>query len=219
MFVIKKKDCFIRKPEFINFDILNDNCFEICLEKRKKIQKRPLTLGLFILSNAKLKMLEFVYNFLKQELYDHCYEIIYCDTDSIFLSLPKNETLQSCMKITDLNYQKNILKRYFDEKEIGKFKIEKIMKYFIGLNSKCYTTDSGNKCKGIKNINQKLNSNDYFQIINKELTHFELFQLGFKYNKQVTSMKTYSMKKRALNYVYLKRKLLSCGIHTKTLNI
>ena len=47
----------------------------------------------------------------------------------------------------------------------------------------------------------------------------KLIQLGFKYNKQVTSMKTYSMKKRAYNYVYLKRKLLSCGIHTKTLNI
>ena len=215
----KKEKRLIRKPEFLSLDVLNNDCYEVTLEKIKKIQKRPLTLGLFILSNAKLKILEFVYNFLKQELYDSHYEIIYCDTDSIFLSLPENYSLESCMKEKDINKQLNIINKYFDEKEIGKFKTEKIMSNFIGLNSKCYASNIEQKCKGIKNVKQNLIYDQYLQIINKELKYYDLHQLGFKYAKNKTSMKTYSIKKRALTYVYIKRKLLSCGIHTNTLNI
>ena len=123
------------------------------------------------------------------------------------------------MKEKDINKQLNIINKYFDEKEIGKFKTEKIMTSFIGLNSKCYTTNIEQKCKGIKNVKQNLIYNQYLQIINKELKHYDLQQLGFKYAKNKTTMKTYSIKKRVLTYVYIKRKLLPCGIHTNTLNI
>lgn len=54
----------VNKPDFVNLTLLEDSVYEVEKAKSKIVLDLPIQLGYFILQYAKLRMLEFYYDFM-----------------------------------------------------------------------------------------------------------------------------------------------------------
>ena len=95
-----------------------DAVYEIESYKRKITISEPITLGFQTLNLAKLRLLEFVYIFLKQYCLEQYYQILSTDTDSIYISIGKenfDDIIKPEMKAV---YNKNVYDSCSDEIKI-----------------------------------------------------------------------------------------------------
>ncbi|KAK3085829.1 hypothetical protein FSP39_009262 [Pinctada imbricata] len=93
----------INDPRFINLTELDNDVYEIELAKKNIILDLPIQLGYFILQYAKLRMLEFYYDFMDK--YVDRSDFSYCemDTDSAYMAIA-GEDLSSIIK-PDMKYR------------------------------------------------------------------------------------------------------------------
>ena len=87
----------VKSPLFDKASDLGGDLIEILRRKKQITWKNPLHIASFVYGYAKLKMLQFYYDFIKKYLLDTHYEILQMDTDSLYLSLSEN-TLEECVK-------------------------------------------------------------------------------------------------------------------------
>ena len=212
----------VKNPLFVKANDLGNGLTEIISNKKTISWKNPLHIGVFVYGYAKIKMLEFFYDFIKKYLLDSHYSLLQTDTDSFYFSLGK-ETLEECVKpqlLDEFNVEKNKwIVGEFNPREPGLFKIEWQGDGFCGLNSKTYVCLGDQMKLGLKGVQKKLECYN-FAMFEKVL--FSQTPQYFK-NKGIKTYDnntyTYIEEKKGIDYFYCKRKVLDDGIHTTTLDI
>ena len=136
------------------------------IESRKKDVKinRPFQVGIVVYQLAKLRMLQFYYDFLDHYIDRRDYEFIQMDTDSMYFAL-SYDTLEEAVKPELLKEFENNKKQRlswdkWSNREPGLFKLEKEGTRAIALCSKCYFVEdekSGKAKKSSKGMSQKQN--------------------------------------------------------------
>ena len=168
------------------------------------------------------------------------------DTDSLYAALAR-ETVDWCVKPELMEEWKTEKYKMFtsddktpiefagreipfsqyDRRTPGKFIIEFIGTGMVCLNSKIYHIWSDvyingelltkTSCKGIQKKRNPLTKEDFLGMIENPRKEHTVENAGFLRDGLKT--RTYTQKKRGLNYFYIKRKVLSDGINTTHLDI
>jgi len=235
----------IQSKNFVDLDEFKnehdtDNLYEI--QKKKTIinQNTSLQVGIAVYMIAKLRMLEFYYDFLEKYHDYNKFQMCYMDTDSMYMVLGEN-SLRECLKTdVDENEYNEIEKKFmalnkYDDRTPGLFKIEKRFDSIAALCSKLYYCVAtqyiedkiiDDKCSS-KGINAKLNKNilqfDKFAECLKSSKSVQVLNKGFKIDidseNKTRHMKTYETYKKGLNPIYFKRIVENDGISTRPLDI
>ena len=99
-FYSKDKDDIARKvanPKFKKLVELNDGLVELELGKKTVVWALPLQIGFFVYQYAKLRMLEFYYDFLDRFVSRTDFQLLEMDTDSLYIAL-SHESLDRAVK-------------------------------------------------------------------------------------------------------------------------
>lgn len=83
----RKASCKIKSSRFISMDELCDGFYELTLEKQRITLDTPVILGFAVLQYAKLRMLQFYYEFIDRFVSREDFEYIEMDTDSAYMAL------------------------------------------------------------------------------------------------------------------------------------
>lgn len=79
----EKAGKLINSNRFHKMEEVGEVAYEVSLDKTKIKEDLPITVAFFVYNYAKLRQLEFVYDFLKRYLRPGSYQIVCSDTDSI----------------------------------------------------------------------------------------------------------------------------------------
>ena len=194
------------------------------LESRKPritIRRPSFQVGIAVYQLAKLRMLEFYYDFLDRYFDRKDFELIQMDTDSNYMAISA-EKLEDIVK-PDLKEEFEVKKKNWlawdkwSSRTPGLFKLEFQGRRMIALSSKCYFGEE-HDCK--KN---KLSTKGVSKIQN-DLT-WQRFKKALEGNKDIATNRgfrmrdgqivTYEQQKLGLSAYYDKRWVLEDGIHTE----
>lgn len=221
--IIKK---LIKNKRFQNLNQLGNDMYQISLKKRQIVMDTPRILAGFILGNAKLKLLKFVYTIKKYAKKDS-FGIIGIDTDNVILELSHPSGLIDDIIKDELRDEWNQIRHEFlpknethiEQKKPGIFKIEYKGKAVVALSSKCYilwnNEDSKVSAKGVQKKLNILSPNDYKSVLFTK-KGYNVENCGFKKSKDGTILQ-YEQYKLGLTPFYAKRIVLDDLIHTTTI--
>ena len=219
----KDKDVVDRHLRSAYFEDLEEIGDAYKIESRKKYVKinRPFQVGIVVYQLAKLRMLQFYYDFLDKYINRRDYELIQMDTDSMYFAL-SYDTLEEAVKPELLKKFENNKKQWlswnkWSNREPGLFKLEKEGTRAIALYSKCYYVEdeqSGKAKMSSKGVSQKQNELLW--------SRYEMALDGYKhmvtnigFRMKDGAMYTYEQYKLGLSAYYDKRWVLEDGIHTE----
>ena len=217
-------DEIFRSPFFDDLEEINEGVFEVRQRKRKVTITRPYQCGIAVYQLAKLRMLEFYYDFLDKFCDRRDFELIQMDTDSFYMALSANdfdEIIKPEMKELYKEEKKNwLVTDEYSKRVPGLFKAEFQGKRMIALTSKCYYADSGKdegvkkfSCKGVSRRQNKMNWDRYKNALFGSLDKAR--NIGFR--KRDNHIVTYEQSKLGLSAYYDKRIVHEDGIHTSCL--
>ena len=216
--------------------------YEIESQKNKIKLDLPIQIGFFILQYAKLRMLEFYYDFLCKYVPRDKFQMLQMDTDSNYFSIA-GETLQDVIKPELLDEYKHKLNGYcsvrdvdaethwfprtccpehtkYDNRCPGLFKREYEGEIFYGLCSKTYIVADKDHCKfsskGISK-NRVKNPLEIFKSVLETKESRSSTNVGFI--SKSNTIFTYQQNRAGFAYFYPKREVLADGISTKPLDI
>ena len=198
--------------------------------------KRPYQCGIAVYQLAKLRMLEFYYDFLDKYFSRQDFELCYMDTDSFYLAMSGDsldEIVRPEMKQAYEADKKNWLATdEFSERTPGLFKPEFVGTRGVRLTAECYLVQNEaneNNCS-CKSVSKKQNDLD-FQRYKDDLDVFlktrRDSELEGKYIDKAKNVDfrvydqgtvTYEQNKLELSAYYDKRYVLADGIHTRPLD-
>ena len=224
-------DKIFRSPFFEDLEEINAGVFEVRQRKRQVTITRPYQCGIAVYQLAKLRMLEFYYDFLDKFCDRRDFELIQMDTDSFYMALSANdfdEIIKPEMKELYKEEKKNwLVTDEYSKRVPGLFKAEFQGKRMIALTSKCYYADSGGEagaklggegvkkfsCKGVSRRQNKMNWERYKNALFGSLDKAR--NIGFR--KRDNHIVTYEQSKLGLSAYYDKRIVHEDGIHTSCL--
>ena len=217
-------DQIFRSPFFEDLEEINAGVFEVRQRKRQVTITRPYQCGIAVYQLAKLRMLEFYYDFLDKFCDRRDFELIQMDTDSFYMALSANDFddfIKPEMKELYKEEKKNLLVTDEYSKRVpGLFKPEFRGKRMIALTSKCYYVDSGRdegvkkfSCKGVSRRQNKMSWERYRKALFGSLDKAR--NIGFR--KRDNHIVTYEQSKLGLSAYYDKRIVHEDGIHTSCL--
>ena len=217
-------DNIFRSPFFEDLEEINEGVFEVRQRKRQVTITRPYQCGIAVYQLAKLRMLEFYYDFLDKFCDRRDFELIQMDTDSFYMALSANdfdEIIKPEMKELYKEEKKNwLVTDEYSKRVPGLFKAEFQGKRMIALTSKCYFADSGGdegvkkfSCKGVSRRQNKMNWERYKNALFGSLDKAR--NIGFR--KRDNHIVTYEQSKLGLSAYYDKRIVHEDGIHTSCL--
>ena len=220
-----------------------EKLFELEMAKKRITQNLPTQIGFMILQLAKVRMLEFYYDFMDVYCDRASFEYVEMDTDSAYMAISK-PTLLEIIKpekreeylssIRDFCHVKDISpqthwfpriccdkhKRY-DTRTAGLFKLEFEGHQIIGLSSKTYATksNSGQIKVSSKGINKQSLDRpiETFENVLRNRKPISSKNAGFRLRKN--KIFTYEQVKFGLSYFYCKRQVLDDGVRTTPLDI
>jgi len=237
----------VNNKRFKNITALSDDIYEIESYFKTVNMNIAVTIGWMILNYAKLFILKFVYECIMVIFDQSDFELIYCDTDSIFLSFSTtnwmdcikpefrdvihNQVYNSCSDeiivtpdegfwFTRKCCQKHIL---FDQRTIGLMKLEVChATKMIALSSKTYIV----KGDGFQKVSAKGVQKKFLEDVMTKFENvlstgdtIECENRGIKYDRRLDQLYTYIQKKNAFSYLYFKREVQDDGISTKPLKM
>ena len=236
----------INNPRFKDLEELYSNSYEITSAKRDIKLDLPLQIGCAVYQLAKLRMLEFYYDFIDKYIDRSDFCLIEMDTDSNYFAFSEDSIEKLIKPHMREEYEKdkyNFLpsesselhptfavdgKRFtmkqYDKRKRGLFKIECIKDKMIALTSKMYCgTDMNEKeskysCKGIQKNNNEITYQRFKSVLFDGVID-RVTNKGFRYLDNNHSMHSYTQEKKGLSAIYCKRILLEDGISTKPLSI
>ena len=225
-------DNIFRSPFFEDLEEINEGVFEVRQRKRQVTITRPYQCGIAVYQLAKLRMLEFYYDFLDKFCDRRDFELIQMDTDSFYMALSANdfdEIIKPEMKELYKEEKKNwLVTDEYSKRVPGLFKAEFQGKRMIALTSKCYFADNGGEagaklgkdegvkkfsCKGVSRRQNKMNWERYKNALFGSLDKAR--NIGFR--KRDNHIVTYEQSKLGLSAYYDKRIVHEDGIHTSCL--
>ena len=217
-------DKIFRSPFFEDLEEINAGVFEVRQRKRQVTITRPYQCGIAVYQLAKLRMLEFYYDFLDKFCDRRDFELIQMDTDSFYMALSAedfDEIIKPEMKELYKEEKKNwLVTDEYSKRVPGLFKAEFQGKRMIALTSKCYFADNGKdegvkkfSCKGVSRRQNKMNWERYKNALFGSLDKAR--NIGFR--KRDNHIVTYEQSKLGLSAYYDKRIVHEDGIHTSCL--
>ena len=226
-------DKIFRSPFFEDLEEINEGVFEVRQRKKQVTITRPYQCGIAVYQLAKLRMLEFYYDFLDKFCDRRDFELIQMDTDSFYMALSANdfdEIIKPEMKelyfgdgaqLGSEAEKKNwLVTDEYSKRVPGLFKAEFQGKRMIALTSKCYFADNGKdegvkkfSCKGVSRRQNKMNWERYKNALFGSLDKAR--NIGFR--KRDNHIVTYEQSKLGLSAYYDKRIVHEDGIHTSCL--
>ena len=146
----------INNPLLKSIEELNGNIFEVTKKKKTQVYDLPIQIGIAVYSYAKMNLISF-WEFINKYLINDLYQIMECDTDSLYLALAR-DSIDECVKPhlkekwdaekSNFIASQDISPREFNEKIItnaqyqkrtpGLYKPEFEGRGMICLNSKVY---------------------------------------------------------------------------------
>ena len=217
-------DKIFRSPFFEDLEEINEGVFEVRQRKRKVTITRPYQCGIAVYQLAKLRMLEFYYDFLDKFCDRRDFELIQMDTDSFYMALSAedfDDIIKPEMKELYKEEKKNwLVTDEYSKRVPGLFKPEFRGKRMIALTSKCYYADSGRdegvkkfSCKGVSRRHNEMNWERYRKALLGSLDKAR--NIGFR--KRDNHIVTYEQSKLGLSAYYDKKNVHEDGIHTSCL--
>ena len=217
-------DKIFRSPFFEDLEEINEGVFEVRQRKRQVTITRPYQCGIAVYQLAKLRMLEFYYDFLDKFCDRRDFELIQMDTDSFYMALSAedfDDIIKPEMKELYKEEKKNwLVTDEYSKRVPGLFKPEFRGKRMIALTSKCYYADSGRdegvkkfSCKGVSRRHNEMNWERYKKALFGSLD--KVTNIGFR--KRDNHIVTYEQSKLGLSAYYDKRIVHEDGIHTSCL--
>ena len=80
----------VNSKDFVHYSAVTDDIFEVLSTPRQIAFDTPIQIGYWVLQLAKLRLLEFVYLFIRKYLNESAFQISQCDTDAVYISLSKS---------------------------------------------------------------------------------------------------------------------------------
>ena len=197
--------------------------YKVELRKIKINIDRPFQVGIVVYQLAKLRMLQFYYEFLDFYLDRRDFELIQMDTDSMYFALSR-EKLEDAIRPGYGTQFEEEKKRWlawdkWSNREPGLFKLEKEATSGIALCSKCYHMEdqaTGKAKVSSKGVNKRQNEmrRERFE---RALAGDRDVVVNRGFRMRDGAMYTYEQRKLGLSAYYDKRWVLPDGIHTKPL--
>ena len=217
-----KVDTALRSPFFADLEEIGE-AYEIQERKRKVEITRPYQCGIAVYQLAKLRMLEFYYDFLDKYIDRKDFEYIYMDTDSAYFAISgeclKDVVNSELVEEYDREVKNWLATDEYSERTPGLFKPEFIGSKMIALTAKCYFAEGkqGTKysCKGMSKTQNDLNWRRYMNVLQGFVDKAK--NTGFRIHEQ--GVVTYEQNKLGLSAYYDKRYVLEDGIHTEPLKL
>ena len=201
--------------------------YEIISGKRVHNQNRPMHVASAIYGLAKLRMLEFYYDFMDKYFDRKDWQLMSMDTDSMYLGLAAEKLLDLVKPEMEEEFEREkhkwlVVKGKNDKRTPGIFKVESEARvgYSIVAKSHLYINDRPGPGEKEKKISLKGTSHSN----NPKVFMEEVFRralmgetpiatnIGFRqFDEQIY---TYAIKKDAINCIYDKRCLMEDGITT-----
>ena len=212
-------DQALRSVFFSDLDEIGQ-AYELESRKPRITIRRPFQVGIAVYQLAKLRMLEFYYDFLDRYFDRKDFELIQMDTDSNYMAI-------SAEKLEDI--VKPELQKEFEEKKKewlawdkwssrtpGLFKVECKGSKMIALCSKCYFIEDseGEKKFSTKGVSKKQNEFTA-QRFKKALEGSKDIATNRGFRMRDGQIVTYEQQKLGLSAYYDKRWVLEDGIHTE----
>lgn len=218
---------YVNNVRFHAMEEIGDIAYEVSMDKRRIKLDLPLTVAFFVYNYAKLKMLNFVYDFLKKYLRAGSYQIVCSDTDSIIAayesrdidSLVKPDLLQEYLAHGKQEY---LVHDAYSLRTPGLFKEELGATGIIALCSKTYFAwndeDETTKVssKGLSKVTNKFTSDDFQDVLDTREKGMGV-NYGFKVHHD--ELLFYRQVRHGLPYLYVKRKVLDDGVSTVALSL
>ena len=201
-------DKHLRSVWFEDFEEIGD-AYKIESPRNKVMINRPFQVGIVVYQLAKLRMLQFYYDFLDQYLDRRDNELIQMDTDSMYFAL-SYKTLEEAVK-PELQEQFEREKNQWlswDEwssREPGLFKLESEVTRAIALCSKCYFVEDEQSDKA------KMSSKGMSKAQNELL--WKRYKMALEGHKDMATNRGFRMHQGAM-YTYEQRKLGLSACHS-----
>ncbi|XP_071797162.1 uncharacterized protein [Asterias amurensis] len=220
---------YVNNSHFRALHSLDDELYECDMTKKVIRFNLPLQIGFFVYQYAKLRMLEFYYDFLLKFIDPSDFQMCEMDTDSAYLAI-SGENLDDVIK-PDMKQQYLEEKhqwfpredtaehRSYDKRTPGLFKVEWEGDGIVALCSKtyyCFGTKNKISCKGLNKLGNDITKQRYMDVLESQKAG-EGVNRGFRMRR--AGMYTYEQTKTAFTYMYPKRKVASDGVTTTYLDL
>ena len=219
----------INNPFFRKCNQLSDTTFEIELSKKRIDLDLPSHIGCFVYQYAKLRMLQFYYDFMDTFVDRRDFQYCSMDTDSAYMALSGNsldDVIRPHLKDKYHAEKHEWFPRSdtpehaaFDKRTPGLFKEEYSGDGIVALCSKtyyCFGAKDKFSCKGINKRTNDITKEMYMNVLKTK-------EAGSGINRGFRSMDnrvyTYLQERTGFSYFYSKRKVLADGISTVPLDI
>jgi hypothetical protein len=216
--------------------------YEVESQKKSIKLDLPIQIGYFILQYAKLRLLQFYYDFLDKFIPRNKFQLLQCDTDSMYFGIA-SETLDQVIKpefieeykrkiegecndcqidASDHWFPRSCCKEHakYDSRKPGLFKLEYSGDLFYGLCSKTYFVGNGKEykfsSKGISKSRVKDPLNTFKNVLETKQSSGAP-NMGFICKNN--SMFTYKQNRDGFAYFYCKRQIQDDGISTIPLQL
>lgn len=218
---------YVNSSRFVSMEEVGDVAYEVLMDKKKIHVDLPLTVSFFVYHYAKLRMLEFVYDFLQQYLRKGSYQIVCSDTDSIVAAYESKDIDSLVIPERLKEYQDHGKKAFlatdsFTNRTPGLFKVEMSATEIVALCAKTYVArndEDGTKKVSSKGLSKRTNDfgvKDYAEVLATKVT---ASGVNYGIKKCKDHLIQYRQERSGLSYLYIKRQVLSDGISTIPLHL
>ena len=219
----------VNTPLFRQLENITEDTYQVESCKKSIKLNLPIQVGFFVYQYAKLRMLQFYYDFLDKYLERADFQMCEMDTDSAYIAIA-GDSVESLIK-PELRAQFEQDKcnwfprtdtpehKAYDKRTPGLFKVEWEGEGIIGLCSKtyyCFGVKDKFSCKG---VNKKCNEIDKDKYLNVLLSKQNSCGINRGFRVVNNTMYTYTQVRDAFSYFYPKRKVLEDGVSTLPLDI
>ena len=249
----KAASLMVNDKRFRQLEIVVDDAYKVEMNKKTVKNTLPVHVGFFVLQYAKMRMLQFYYDFINRYVERPLYQYCEMDTDSAYLALAgesvddlvtpalrehyfrhRSEWLPSeCCDDHRNDYVRCRLanrpwvgdeacckvRRAFDKRTPGLFKVEWSGAGFVGLCSKTYYCFGATDKYSTKGLNKRHNTidKDAFLAVLTNRRSGSGANRGFRVHK--STVLTYVQERAALTYFYAKRVVHEDGVTTGPVDV
>ena len=213
-------DKHLRSAWFQDLDEIGD-AYKIKLRKDKLTIDRPFQVGIVVYQLAKLRMLQFYYEFLDFYFDRQDFELIQMDTESMYFAFSREKLEEAVRPGYEVQFEED-KKRWlawdkWSNREPGLFKLEKEATSGIALCSKCFYMEdqaTGQAKVSSKGVNKRQNEMRA-ERFERALDGSRDMATNWGFRMHNGAMYTYEQRKLGLSAYYDKRWVLEDGIHTE----
>ncbi|KAI8495466.1 hypothetical protein Bbelb_269210 [Branchiostoma belcheri] len=223
----------INAPCFKKISEVVDGFYEIETGKRKIKFDLPLQIGFFVYQYAKLRMLQFYFDFMLEFVDISDFQYCEMDTDSAYIAISADrleDVIKPHMRARYENEKHLWFPRTdnpehaaYDKRTPGLFKEEWSGDAIVGLCSKTYYCFGGDdktqdkfSCKGVSKRQNDITLQKYLQVLETQKSG-QGVNRGFRVRNN--QMLTYTQTRDAFSYFYPKRQVEDDGVTTLPLDI